>query len=975
VLQKLQIVRDFIWGILAIGASVLFFIDGEIVQGIISLVAGIALAYYFGFRKWKKGKKKESFEEKVTNKKIKVKGVKLKVLLARLKSSKKVVFGIVVLLLAGVLVFIVPLLVKKTKDKPAVTHDDYPIFLLRDGDVSVYREMNVYEDHIEKRIIVANLGNEKQEDLKIYEAIPKEIAYTAGNLTFSEEPVVIEDDPVVRWDIDTLYASGEPVEFTWKVGGTVGKARSVLGKTSSQPILDTFETHWPSLTLADPVKTWREFYEFSKSEMEKSSKAATAGKAITVSKDIVDVMAILATGTGALDALNLMSELHSIGTTIYDEESPEAIADANQWLMIIGLVQNGYENRELLKTSMQQGVNVLKASKGAQAAKTTKQLAKTADAMDDVADGVSAAESAGLNIAGMIVDYAVINDVAKTAKYNIFEMNEQSKMVYLSGKIVELWEKYEDGQLTEGEAKTLMELETLFFIVQQNELKVRKEYFASQTGVLDTAFSWLPVVGDNSAKQGLVDTEELLKAGQNQISWRRNSIRKVYAGAKAISDQEELKKLEEEALKQTENQHAEDEEVADIVPAGTSEYKKLRSKSKGGLFSGLLGGGKKDDDQKEKKTTYRLTTDETLTSKPQPTSKPSSGTNEFDFSLDNFPDSLLGNSKAKTGTTPAADQCYKDSGYQQYIYAEYGSGNDIITVGVGDFGSSYSASSFTGDYVDCMNDLFGGTVVSVVSEGSVAGYPFNKVTADLGSGSVIAGTSGVVGKYVITLTVVTPTGTGGAISGHKEVMANIIQAFTGGEVIVISTPVPSSPSGCVSIDLGTNYKSYYYYKNDQPCTSYTRNASSTKFNVKCNQPVARWRESYIRPYSLSKSGPIRVKATVKLIDHSRFFVESGGIGVKYDDYVNLLVYSSDPRPMLENECNRGSSQTDWAKCALRNTQSGVLGTCGVPKYTESKTCNFTVNAPSSQIYFGFGVSDAWPNEVDGILSNLQVCYE
>ena len=117
-----------------------------------------------------------------------------------------------------------------------------------------------------------------------------------------------------------------------------------------------------------------------------------------------------------------------------------------------------------------------------------------------------------------------------------------------------------------------------------------------------------------------------------------------------------------------------------------------------------------------------------------------------------------------------------------------------------------------------------------------------------------------------------------------------------------------------------------------------------------------------------------LKADLALIDHSHLFTECSGEGVKYDNYVILIAESKDPRPQLNQECNKISSEQDWAKCAVRETESSVLGYCGVEKCTTSKECDFEINVQEKdKIYLVFRISDAWDYaDVQGILSNVQI---
>lgn len=82
-----------------------------------------------------------------------------------------------------------------------VTYDEFPIWLLRDGDVAVYQELTIDKDGVEKNIVVTNLGKEDQENVKVYISFSKAFAQHASDLTFSEEVEIVEDDPVVLWSV------------------------------------------------------------------------------------------------------------------------------------------------------------------------------------------------------------------------------------------------------------------------------------------------------------------------------------------------------------------------------------------------------------------------------------------------------------------------------------------------------------------------------------------------------------------------------------------------------------------------------------------------------------------------------------------------------------------------------------------------------------------------------------------------------
>jgi len=79
--------------------------------------------------------------------------------------------------------------------------DDLPIWILRDGEVAVYQEVALSDNKFEKRVVVQNLGEKEQDDVEIYIAIPKEVAESASELTFSQDVTIVEDDPLVLWNI------------------------------------------------------------------------------------------------------------------------------------------------------------------------------------------------------------------------------------------------------------------------------------------------------------------------------------------------------------------------------------------------------------------------------------------------------------------------------------------------------------------------------------------------------------------------------------------------------------------------------------------------------------------------------------------------------------------------------------------------------------------------------------------------------
>lgn len=120
---------------------------------------------------------------------------------------------------------------------------------------------------------------------------------------------------------------------------------------------------------------------------------------------------------------------------------------------------------------------------------------------------------------------------------------------------------------------------------------------------------------------------------------------------------------------------------------------------------------------------------------------------------------------------------------------------------------------------------------------------------------------------------------------------------------------------------------------------------------------------------------LKIKADLGLMDHSAFFSECNyNGGVKSDDYVDLIVLSQDPMPTLDVQCNRIASDSEWSQCGVANSGTGVLAHCGVSKCTTSKKCDFEVDVSGlNTAYLVFRTGDAWMADIEGILSNLQVC--
>lgn len=65
IFNKLGIITDFIWGILALGTAFLYFFDGEFGTGFLFLIVGIVLTYFYGIKRWKKRSRVDTVKPKV----------------------------------------------------------------------------------------------------------------------------------------------------------------------------------------------------------------------------------------------------------------------------------------------------------------------------------------------------------------------------------------------------------------------------------------------------------------------------------------------------------------------------------------------------------------------------------------------------------------------------------------------------------------------------------------------------------------------------------------------------------------------------------------------------------------------------------------------------------------------------------------------------------------------------------------------
>ena len=186
--------------------------------------------------------------------------------------------------------------------------------------------------------------------------------------------------------------------------------------------------------------------------------------------------------------------------------------------------------------------------------------------------------------------------------------------------------------------------------------------------------------------------------------------------------------------------------------------------------------------------------------------------------------------------------------------------------------------------------------------------------------------------------------------------------------------VNAKSTSCQAITMSTGGTFFTHTPASAPCSSYGNTVGSSAIHARCNASSAAWRTFWVKPISVVGRSKVRFKAGLGLTDHSRFFSECNGVGVKYDDYVSVAVLSSDPRPALAAECRSNVSSDEWAQCSIPPTAPTVLASCGVPRCASSASCDFTVNtAGLQQVYVLFHASDAWMADIEGVMQNASWC--
>lgn len=126
------------------------------------------------------------------------------------KSTKKfVIIGIIIIVAA---IIIAAIFYFSGSDKriefkgEAEWTFDFPVSSLRNGDVTLVRQEEYFSDASAKYTVVANTGDQPQDDIKIFEYLPPSMAQSLDDIECDLEPEVISQaDPVVlKFTIDEL---------------------------------------------------------------------------------------------------------------------------------------------------------------------------------------------------------------------------------------------------------------------------------------------------------------------------------------------------------------------------------------------------------------------------------------------------------------------------------------------------------------------------------------------------------------------------------------------------------------------------------------------------------------------------------------------------------------------------------------------------------------------------------------------------
>lgn len=193
-----------------------------------------------------------------------------------------------------------------------------------------------------------------------------------------------------------------------------------------------------------------------------------------------------------------------------------------------------------------------------------------------------------------------------------------------------------------------------------------------------------------------------------------------------------------------------------------------------------------------------------------------------------------------------------------------------------------------------------------------------------------------------------------------------------------AVPPPAEPPpapACSNLNLSEDYNLYTYTPDsgNGPCANFQNSAAENSVSLSC-ATSNRFRNHWVKAIKTNGADKLKIKADLTIDDRGFFYSMCPNGGVKYDNYSNLVVMSSDPRPTFDAECNKTCSDADWPKCGIKPENPAILAACGVAKCSPSKKCEVEVNtAGLSEIYLVFHTSNPWPAKVTGTMSNVEIC--
>lgn len=189
-----------------------------------------------------------------------------------------------------------------------------------------------------------------------------------------------------------------------------------------------------------------------------------------------------------------------------------------------------------------------------------------------------------------------------------------------------------------------------------------------------------------------------------------------------------------------------------------------------------------------------------------------------------------------------------------------------------------------------------------------------------------------------------------------------------------STPELSSPPLTFPLNLSSKIGVYVFSKKTGPCKDYSNNVLSSAFSMKCKTDSALWRGMWTKKVDVAGYKKLRLKASLQVNDYTDYFAECGHKGVNRDDFVDLMILSSNPEPKLDAECNHVVWQDRWAsECSINSSDPAVITHCGIPKCSSNRSCDMEMDVSGREaVYLLFSVSDAWAADIEGELSGVEI---